>query len=359
MKTSIWGLGALFCCAALMLFAGCQTGPGARGFSVTPMVPGPNEEIVRDHVIVLVDVTGSIGGTRLFHHEKGLARAFTEAMPDGRYESGIDSFAGVPSRDWVRQPLAPFNREEMKRGAARIQPLGSLTPLARAIRSQRAELTGKAGRGALLVFSDGKVRIPEEVLAACRELDDVYGGELCVYTVHVGDSERGRSLMQEMAAENGCGKYYEGASLDSAAAMDALVRDVFVGIREVPAPPVAAPVPAPKPAAWKLTVINFDNDSSVVAPAYDAPLDEGAAILKENPGMRLRLEGHTDSNASDQYNQGLSERRVNAVKSTLVTRGVDGARLDTTARGEGSPVVPNDSPEHMHTNRRVELHEIK
>ena len=88
---------------------------------------------------------------------------------------------------------------------------------------------------------------------------------------------------------------------------------------------------------------------------YHAQLDEIAAIMKRNPAMRIRLDGHTDHNATNAYNQKLSERRVNAVKAALVDRGADAARLLTNAFGEEKPTVPNDSPEHLHQNRRVEL----
>ncbi len=233
MKTSRQGI-VIFCCMTLLLLAGCQTLQRADRLSVTPVVPKENEQIVRDQLIILVDETGSIGSTSIFENEKILVQAFTEAMPDGQYESGIDSFAGVKKCQWLRQPLAPFSRDAMVDGASSLKPLGSLTPLARAIRSQEVEFKTREGRAALLVYSDGQVRDPEDVLQACKELKAAHNGELCIYTVQVGDSDSGTKLLQDMAAVNGCGKFYDGASLHSAAAIDAMVRDIFLGPKEMP-----------------------------------------------------------------------------------------------------------------------------
>ncbi len=347
MKTLLWNRAGR-CCAAVLASAMCSAAVAA------PVVPLANEEIIRDQLIIIVDETGSIGSSKTYQYEKQLVQDFTEAMPDGTYTSGIDSFAGVSSKLWLRQPLAPFNRADMMRGADLLEPLGSLTPLARAIRSQAAEMEGIGGRGALLIFSDGKVRIPDDVLQACRDLKALHGGELCIFTVQVGNSERGRVLLQEMAEVNGCGRYYDGETLNT----EVLVRDIFFGPRAV-----VAPEPQPQPIAktvdWTINNIEFDNDSSVIASSYDTLLNEAVTILKENPTVQIRLEGHTDHNASNAYNQKLSERRVNAVKSALVTRNADPNRLPTGAFGEVKPTVPNDSPEHLHRNRRVELTVIK
>lgn len=345
MDTLLWNRARPYCAASLLV-AACWSAVAA------PVVPLPNEQIVRDQLIIIVDETGSIGSSKIYQFEKSLVQAFTEAMPEGTYTSGIDSFAGVSSKLWLRKPLAPFDRREMVSGADRLEPLGSLTPLARAIRSQAAEMEGIGGRGALLIFSDGKVRIPEDVLQACRDLKAIHGGELCIFTVQVGNSDRGRMLLQEMATVNGCGGYYVGETLEK----EALVRDIFFGPR-----PVAAPEPQPvaRTVDWTINNIEFDNDSSVIASTYDTLLNEAVTILKENPAVRIHLEGHTDFNASDAYNQKLSERRVNAVKSALVKRNADPNRLPTDAFGELKPTVPNDSPEHLHRNRRVELTVMK
>ena len=66
--------------------------------------------------------------------------------------------------------------------------------------------------------------------------------------------------------------------------------------------------------------------------------------------------GHTDSKGSESYNQGLSERRAQAVTALLVAAGVDASIIDTSGMGETQPVASNDTEEGRARNRRVEVH---
>jgi OOP family OmpA-OmpF porin len=65
--------------------------------------------------------------------------------------------------------------------------------------------------------------------------------------------------------------------------------------------------------------------------------------------------GHTDSVGTDQYNQGLSERRANSVRDYLVEQGVRASRLTAVGYGENRPVATNDTADGRQENRRVEL----
>lgn len=132
--------------------------------------------------------------------------------------------------------------------------------------------------------------------------------------------------------------------------------------RAAPAPP--PPPPAPAPAEAKRIVlrgINFDFDKSNIKAEFAPVLDEAARILQDNSTVRVLVEGHTDAKGTDAYNQGLSERRANAVKRYLVSKGVAADRLEAVGRGESQPVAPNttpsgkDNPEGRAMNRRAEL----
>jgi outer membrane protein OmpA-like peptidoglycan-associated protein len=88
----------------------------------------------------------------------------------------------------------------------------------------------------------------------------------------------------------------------------------------------------------------------------EAVLQEIAAILRANPGWKLRIDGHTDGIGEDAANLELSRRRAAAVKQALVARyHVDTARLSTGGYGESSPRATNATPEGRALNRRVEL----
>jgi OmpA-OmpF porin, OOP family len=89
-------------------------------------------------------------------------------------------------------------------------------------------------------------------------------------------------------------------------------------------------------------------------------LDEAAQILTDNPGVRVTIEGHTDSIGTEAYNQRLSERRATAVKRYLVSRGISAECLETIGYGKTRPIAPNtrgrrDNPEGRAMNRRAEL----
>jgi outer membrane protein OmpA-like peptidoglycan-associated protein len=102
--------------------------------------------------------------------------------------------------------------------------------------------------------------------------------------------------------------------------------------------------------------IFFDFNSDRIRELSDPTLAEIAGVLKRHPDWKLGIEGHTDSIASDAYNQTLSERRAVAVKAALAERyGVNPTRLSTAGFGESRPKERNDTLEGRARNRRVEL----
>jgi OOP family OmpA-OmpF porin len=120
----------------------------------------------------------------------------------------------------------------------------------------------------------------------------------------------------------------------------------------------SAPVSVAAAATKKTIVlrgINFDFDKATIKPEFEGVLDAGADVLKENPGVRVQVAGYTDSVGTDAYNQGLSERRANAVRDYLASHGVDASRLTSVGFGESNPVADNATADGRAQNRRVEL----
>jgi OOP family OmpA-OmpF porin len=120
-----------------------------------------------------------------------------------------------------------------------------------------------------------------------------------------------------------------------------------------PAPP---PPPAPVPVSEKVSFAAealFDFDKSVVKPEGKAALDD---LLNKLQGMNTEVMvtvGHTDAVGSDAYNAKLSQRRAEAVKAYIVSKGVDGSRVFTEGKGESQPVADNKSSDGRAKNRRV------
>jgi len=153
-----------------------------------------------------------------------------------------------------------------------------------------------------------------------------------------------------------------------------------------PPPPPAAPPPPPNPdldgdgvlnehdkcpntrpgavvdldgceveAVISLEGVHFDFDKATLRPEAMVILNNAAGLLTTHERVVVEVAGHTDSIGSEEYNQGLSERRANAVRDYLVSKGIKASRLTARGYGELQPVATNDTSEGRQANRRVEL----
>jgi OOP family OmpA-OmpF porin len=99
----------------------------------------------------------------------------------------------------------------------------------------------------------------------------------------------------------------------------------------------------------------FDFDSAELRPESITELERVVKFLNEVPFATALVEGHTDSVGTEEYNQGLSDRRAKAVFDYLSSRGVDPARLKSIGHGELKPIADNATAEGRQQNRRVML----
>lgn len=99
----------------------------------------------------------------------------------------------------------------------------------------------------------------------------------------------------------------------------------------------------------------FDTDRSDLRPGVQEDLARLAAFLQSGSEGEIKVVGHTDSRASEAYNQGLSERRAASVALFLARQGLDPRRLQVLGRGELEPRASNADPAGMQRNRRVEI----
>ena len=101
--------------------------------------------------------------------------------------------------------------------------------------------------------------------------------------------------------------------------------------------------------------ITFDVNKSTIKPESMGFLNSFIKFLQENKTLKLEIDGHTDSDGDDASNQKLSEARANAVKTFLVSAGIDASRLTAKGFGETKPVADNNTLEGKAMNRRVEF----
>lgn len=105
----------------------------------------------------------------------------------------------------------------------------------------------------------------------------------------------------------------------------------------------------------------FDFDKSDIRPDARAVLERLAEALAALPDAPVAIVGHTDAKGADDYNQALSERRAQSVRSWLAQRDIPASRLSASGQGEAQPVAPNtrpdgqDDPAGRQRNRRVEF----
>ena len=99
--------------------------------------------------------------------------------------------------------------------------------------------------------------------------------------------------------------------------------------------------------------IYFDFDKSDITDKYKETLDKLSEYMKDNPGCKIEIGGHTDNVGSDDYNMLLSGRRARAVKDYLVAKGVKQDKVIEKKYGEGSPIASNNTSSTRKYNRRV------
>jgi OmpA-OmpF porin, OOP family len=372
MRRTALGLTSISC----LLAVACAT-PVKQPVAVSPVTPGHGETVAVDQSITLVDTSGSISRTEQFPDEKALVQSLVSAMPDGHYEAGSIAFGGVKRE---KSALAPLDRTALSHHSGDLRYLSEGTPIDQVIREAGDQLKGKKGQAAITLISDGMPTDvggrdvpPQKVLDAAKEVAGGYDGDLCFHTVQIGNEAQGAQFLQALSKTTKCGTYRTASSLTTASAIQGFQREVYLAKTEVavvdgdddedgvpnsrdacPHTPKLARVDAR--GCWVIANLHFDTNSSTIAPQDEELLkSRGVAILEANPDLRVRIDGHTDARGTDAYNQKLSERRAEAVRKFFVAHGIDPSRLETRGFGESSPAAPNDSPEHMAENRRVEF----
>lgn len=286
----------------------------------------------------------------------------------------------------------------------RLIASSGITPLYKALNAAAEDLSGEAGKTALIVISDG--RATGAAVESARRVKSRYGDNICIYTIQVGDDAGGKTILSEIADAGGCGFATNAGDIYEAGAMASYVKKVFLkkapprvrkplprdsdgdgvldrddscpgtpkGVKvdsngcppdtdgdgvydyqdECPGTPKGAPVN--KIGCWTIKGLNFDTDKSDIKGQYHGSLGTVVKVLRMNPAMKIEIQGHTDSDGSTGHNQNLSAERAKAVAAYLTGKGISAKRLSTVGYGELKPVSSNKTAKGKAENRRVELH---
>jgi OOP family OmpA-OmpF porin len=315
-----------------------------------------------DNFIVLSDQSGSMYLTDQGRVEakakvaKDILSDLNERIPELGYDGSVTVFA--PDRSLIGP--TEFNRSSFGQTIEGMPETGRIfgnrTPLGDSIMQLDGVLSRSSGKTAVLIVSDGESNIGMDALEAAKTMHGKYP-DVCFHSVSLADSKRGKAILENISQLNDC-VYADGSKLASdPAAMDRFARDVFYTVRVqdvVVEEVVAVEAVAVVPEVVELKTVHFEFDKYDLTPMAQMTLDENAETLRKNSDMKVVIQGNTDSIGTEAYNQGLSERRAQAVYDYLSSKGIAPERMQTVGYGFSRPVASNSTPEGRALNRRSE-----
>jgi OmpA-OmpF porin, OOP family len=320
-----------------------------------------------DNFVIVLDASSSMGksymGNEKFDMATQIVSRINHTLPELGQNGALRSFGHSPAVS-DKNTVLFYGMEEYSTYALgeklkKISEAGGTSPMHEAFTSSgQEELKPVSGKTAVIVISDGQPEFNLEspiTLKTAQALKNQQGQGFCYYPILVGDDEKGAVLMDEIARIGECGFASNADNLLRDAGMARFVEDVFLTQKTMaPAPAEVKGLEAQD--VWVVDDTLFDFDKSVIKPAAVDYLDRIAEIIKADPNMHVQVQGHTDNVGSKAYNDALSIRRAQAVKTYLVNRGVQEERLRIEGFGFSKPVATNDTAEGRALNRRVELH---
>ena len=107
-----------------------------------------------------------------------------------------------------------------------------------------------------------------------------------------------------------------------------------------------------------LAGVNFDTAKATIRPESFSHLDAVVEFMVHKKSARVEISGHTDNVGNAKTNKTLSEKRAQACRNYIVSKGIDKKRLDAIGFGDERPIAPNDTDEGRQNNRRIEAKEL-
>ncbi|GLI34342.1 OmpA family protein [Desulforhabdus amnigena] len=302
-----------------------------------------------DNFILFPDQSGSM----YMHHEslkeikmilvKNLLLEMNELIPELGYKGSIDLFAPFQQ---IQAPIV-YDRAKFATSIEKIKNdqeiFGRLTPMGPGIIQLDPELARMSGKTAVILISDGGANIGSDPVMEATAIHSKYP-EVCFHVISFAENKKDQARLEKIAATGNCIIVQGADLLNSKAALEQFVRDVFY-----------EDVPEKKEDVIVLRGIHFDFDKYNIKSEWRPVLDEGAKILMSHPDVSVIIEGHTDSMGTVEYNQRLSERRARAVYDYFLDKGISASRMRAKGYSELRPIADNSTEEGRALNRRVEL----
>ena len=463
---------AVLILAAASLTLGCASSKNNLSFE-----PGQidTDRYVRkvDQFVVIADGSLSMADRWRAQRKLGISRdfmvSFNQTIPDFGYDGGLRTFGrglcGSRGKTVSIIEVGEYLGSSFSDGFARYSCANGRSPLNLAIEEAGSDFTDGNARTAIVIISDGLNMGSKEVDAA-EALASAFGDNLEIYAVQIGDSKKGRTLLNQVVAAGGSGYLRPASKLTTSRAMREFVADVFLwpdadgdgvpdhldqcpdtpkgvevdaagcpidsdgdgvpdyldkcpgtppgvevdeagcpidsdgdgvpdeldtcpgtpqgvevdamgcpidsdgdGVpdyldkcpgtpRGVPVDDSGCPIAGVEVAGDEWFVrgqVLFDLNRATIKPEAAEVLLRVANFLRKNQQYTVEIQGNTDSTGPLAWNMKLSEMRAEAVKSYLVTNGVDAGRLTARGFGPNEPLAPNNTAEGRAKNRRVDF----
>ncbi|MEA3487481.1 MAG: OmpA family protein [Thermodesulfobacteriota bacterium] len=347
----------------VFLFAGCAGQQVRTDMSqFTPVsLEQESDNLKVDNFLVILDTSASMNerhnGVSKFDQEKEAVRRMNQTIACLDVKGALRAF-GQGKDTTLLYGLTDYAASGFKEGLDKATHADGNSPLDAAIDGAGNDLQSASGTVALIIFSDAKKLDEALVIASARKIKKAFGDRICIYTVLIGDDEAGEKLMREISGTGSCGFATNADSIFGAQDMADFSRKVFFGGSTSLASTTSLVSPTIQ-ASMVLDGVEFEFDRFFIRPDFYSILDESVKILKDNPSVNVRFEGHTDNIGSEAYNQKLSENRARAVMNYFIEKGISADRLSTVGFGYTKPIADNGTSAGRARNRRAELITIK
>jgi OOP family OmpA-OmpF porin len=280
-----------------------------------------------------------------------LVASFTASVTDAGFKAGLVTFGKGTGRCFGMGEaseiygLTDYQEGEFANALGAIPCAGGTTPLSEGIDAAGQMLGAETGPVAVIVVSDFQWVSAGRVAQSVAALKAQHGDNLCLHTVKVGDNTTGDAMIEGIINAPGCDSAVAAADLADAGSMATYVSETLL-----------APLVYEKHSVSATAL--FDFDKALLKEQGKAELHNLGEYIKGKGITVVDLDviGHTDSMGSEEYNQGLSERRAAAVRDYLVANGVAADIIDVSGKGETDPVADNATAEGRALNRRVDIH---
>lgn len=370
-----------------------------------------------DNFFIILDASSSMsvsfagksdGGDSKFMIAKDFIKRMNNTMPEMKVNGVFQTFGRgieIPLKQTETvYGITTYSRSGLEQSLNSINfSAEGNSPAGLAIKVSSNTIGSIKGTNAVIFISDGE-HLEGDPLAKVRDMENRYGERTCFYTVWIGNNPEGELFMEELAGEMNCGFSTSIDEIASDEDMINFVKQVFLttdidsdrdgipdSLDKCPDTPIGVEVDefgcpdvvqtdsdgdgvfddidkcsdTPVGAivddrgCWVVKGVQFDYKKWDVKPQFNSNLDNIENILKMNPELKIRIEGHTDDIGSMKYNIDLSGKRALAIKDYLVDKGIDSSRITATGLGYAQPIADNETPEGRALNRRAEIIPVK